>query len=224
MRSPLLVRCAAELVGTALLVGVGTGSIVEGTNVGGVTPGVLAVAWFVAVAIPVLAFAALSGAHINPVVTLALVSLRRFPLREAGPYVLSQVAGAFAGSLAVLAVVGGAARLGATIPRGGDVGRTFVLEVAFTALLILTVLYLTDPGRRVTRWELLLPALAVGVSTYLIGPWTGSSLNPARTLAPGVLSGSYEDMWVYMLSAPVGALLMAGAWAGAKRRSATRDP
>ena len=98
---PLIQRTAAEAAGTALLVGIGTGSIVAGANAGGVGRWVLALAWFAAVAIPVLAFAFVSGSHINPAVTLALVSSPRFPAREALPYIAAQFLGAFAASTVV---------------------------------------------------------------------------------------------------------------------------
>jgi glycerol uptake facilitator-like aquaporin len=209
MSHSLLRRCLAELFGTAILVGIGTGAIVAASRYGGVPQWVLAVAWFLAVAVPVVALAAVSGAHLNPAVTLALLIRGRFPRGEILPYVAAQVAGAFLGSLLVLGTLGGGAHLGATLPRGGDVWLVFPLEAAFTAALVLSVLYLTRPNPR-DRWiELLLPAAVVGVATFVIGPWTGSSLNPARSLAPALLSGDLLDLWAYLLAVPAGAILAA---------------
>lgn len=207
MTRPLLVRCAAEVAGTALLVGIGTGAIVAGANAGGVPQWILAIAWFFAVLVPVLAFARLSGSHINPVVTLALVSSRRFPAGEAPPYVAAQVGGAFLGSALVGLLLGTAAHLGATTPHGIGLVEVFLLEFGFTLSLVLVVLYLTRPGARVPLWEAVLPALVVGVSTELIGPLTGSSLNPARTLAPAVLSHTYTAIAIYFLAAVVASLV-----------------
>ncbi len=213
MKASLATRSRAELAGTALLVGIGCGSIVAGANAGGFSQWVLAVAWFLAVLIPVLAFARVSGAHLNPAVTLMLVGARRFPPREAAPYILAQVAGAFLGVGAVLISLGGAAHLGATLPRGGDLPRTFVYELAFTVALLFSVIYLSWPQKVVKTWELFLPAIVVGFSTYFIGPWTGSSLNPARTIAPAVLSGDYLGTWVYFAAAFVACALSAAfAW------------
>lgn len=217
MKTSLVKRSLAELVGTALLVGIGCGSIVAGVNAGGVGQWVLAVAWFLAVLIPVLAFARVSGAHLNPAVTLMLVGARRFPPREAPPYIAAQVVGAFVGAGAVLLSLGGAAHLGATLPRGDDLARTFVFELGFTLALLLSVVYLSWPQKVVRPWELFLPATVVGFSTYFIGPWTGSSLNPARTIAPAVLSSDYLGIWVYFAAAAVSiglvclGLLMVGA-------------
>lgn len=217
----LAARCAAEGAGTALLVGIGTGAIVAGARGGFDPQAVLGVAWFVAVAVPVLAVAYVSGAHLNPAITLALWIVRRVPRADVGPYVASQIAGAFGGSLTVLAVLGNGAHLGATVPRDGAVWLVVLLEAPFTAALTGSVLYLSRLGPKPRRFALLLPAAVVGLSTYTIGPWTGSSLNPARTLAPAVLSGDYSGLWVYLLVAPLSAALVA---IGAKRVGELAEP
>lgn len=196
-------RCAAEVLGTAILVGVGTGAIVAANRAGLAVPGLIAAAWFAAVAIPIFLFATVSGSHLNPVVTLTLVLARRFPRAELPAYAGAQLLGAFAGSFAVLLALGSGAHLGATLPAGGDLLRTFVLELAFTAALLASVLWLTAPGPTPSALALLTPPAVVGASTYLIGPWTGSSLNPFRTIAPAVLSGAYLGIWVYFAAALV---------------------
>ncbi|HEV2449056.1 MAG TPA: aquaporin [Thermoplasmata archaeon] len=206
MTHTLGARVLAELAGTTALVGIGTGAIVAGTRVGGVPQWELAIAWFLAVAIPIQLFASVSGAHLNPAVTVGLVASRKFPKREVAPFVLAQIGGAFLGSLVVLAVLGGASHLGATLPGSNGPVWIFPLEFTFTFLLILSVLYLAELSRPPSRVELLLPAVVVGVSTLLIGPWTGSSLNPARSVAPAVLSGAYDWLWIYL-----GATLLAAA-------------
>ncbi|HYK93256.1 MAG TPA: aquaporin [Thermoplasmata archaeon] len=224
MSPSLSTRCVAELFGTATLVAIGTGAIVAGANAGGVPQWILAAAWFAAVAIPVQAVGFVSGAHLNPAVTLGLVASDRFPAREVPPYVASQVAGAFAGSLVVLFVLGGAAHLGSTIPGPGGPGWIFPLEFAFTFLLVLSVLYLSRLGRPPNRGELFLPAIVVGVSTLLIGPWTGSSLNPARSIAPAVISGEFAWLWAYLVTLSLAACvaaLVASRW---PVRGAIRPP
>jgi len=215
----LIVRCLSELLGTALLVGIGTGSIVAGANAGGVAQWVLAVAWFVAVAVPVFLLARVSGSHINPAVTVALATSGRFPWRETPAYVAAQVAGAFVGSSLVLAFLGSAAHIGATLPRDDNLWLIVPLELPFTMLLMLTVLYLTTPGKIVRQVELFLPAAAVGISTFVIGPWTGSSLNPARTLAPGVLSSDFFGIGLYFFAVFAGALIAVLLWKSGHRRA-----
>ncbi len=208
----LIYRCLAEAAGTALLVGIGTGTIVAAGNSGGIPQWLMAIAWFLAVLVPVVLFIRVSGAHLNPAVTLALASSGRIDWKEAPPYWASQFTGAFLASLVVLASLGGGSHLGATLPANGSIARTFAAEAAFTALLVGAVFVLADRGEGDRRWRVSLPAVAVGASTYVIGPWTGSSLNPARSLAPAVLSGTYTDLWVYMLAVPLAALAIAALW------------
>ena len=220
----LLYRCLAEAVGTALLVGIGTGAIVAAGDAGGVPQWMMAVAWFLAVLVPIVLFVRLSGAHLNPAVTLALAFSGRIAWREAPPYWASQFTGALIASLGVLGTLGGGSHLGATLPANGEILRTFVAEAAFTALLIGAVFLLADRGEGRSRWRLLLPPAAVGVSTEIIGPWTGSSLNPARSLAPAVVSGTYTDLWVYLIAVPLAALAVAALWKPASVDLLDRGP
>lgn len=224
MPRSLVHRCLAEVAGTALLVGIGTGTIVAAGNAGGIPQGLMAAAWFLAVLVPIVLFIGVSGAHLNPAVTLALASSGRIAWREAPPYWLSQCAGAFLASFSVLFLLGGGSHLGATLPANGDVLRAFVSEAAFTALLVATVFVLADKGEGRGRWRILLPPAAVGLSTYIIGPWTGSSLNPARTLAPAVLSATYGDLWVYLVAVPLAAAVVAVLWRPRSVDLADRGP
>jgi glycerol uptake facilitator-like aquaporin len=205
-------RVGGEVAGTGLLVGIGTGTIIEAARLGGIPPWVMASAWFLAVLIPIVLFIQLSGAHLNPIVTLGLAVSGRIAWREVPPYLLGQFSGAFLASGLLLATFGNIAHLGATLPTGGNVARAFPLELASTAALVASVFVLADLGEGRNRWRILLPPAVVGLSTYLIGPWTGSSLNPARTLAPAILSGTYTDLWVYFTAVPLGSMLVALLW------------
>ncbi|MCI4363017.1 MAG: aquaporin family protein [Thermoplasmata archaeon] len=205
-------RAAGEAAGTALLVGIGTGSIVLGGRFGGIPQWMLASAWFLAVLVPIFLFIHLSGAHLNPVVTLALALSGRIAWREVPLYLVAQISGAFLGSALVLGAVGDFAHLGATLPAHGDILRAFVGELAFTAALVGAVFLLADRGEGRHRWRVLLPPAVVGLSTYFIGAWSGSSLNPARTLAPAVLSATYSGLWIYLTAVPLGACLVAALW------------
>ncbi len=224
MPRSLLYRCLAELAGTALLVGIGTGTIVAAGKAGGIPQWILAVAWFLAVLVPIVLFIRVSGAHLNPAVTLALAGSGRIAWKEAAPYWASQFTGAFVASFLVLLTLGGGSHLGATLPANGNLARTFLAEAAFTALLVGAVFVLADRGEGQLRWRVLLPPAAVGVSTYVIGPWTGSSLNPARSLAPAVFSGTYTDLWVYLIAVPLAALAIAVVWTPKSVDLADRGP
>lgn len=202
-------RAASEFAGTALLVGIGTGAIVAAAGWGNVPGWVLPAAWFLAVLVPIALFVDVSGSHINPAITVALAVSGRTGWRDVPGYMASQLAGAFAASLTVRAIFGGGSNLGATVPDGEPLAVAFAGEAAFTALLVGTVFLLADRGFGRGRWRLLLPPAVVALSTYVIGPWTGSSLNPARTLAPAVVSGTYTDLGLYLVVVPAAAVLVA---------------
>ncbi len=208
---------AAELLGTALLVGIGTGTIVAAGRIGGIPQWAMAIAWFLAVFLPIQLFAPVSGAHLNPAVTLALATSRRVPWRIVPGHVAAQLLGALAGSAVVLLLLGAGQHLGATIPVGSSLVLDFAGEALFTALLVASVFVLADRGPGRYHWRDLLPALAVGASTYLIGPLTGSSLNPARTLAPALLSGTYTGLGLYLTIVPIAALAVALTWSRPRR-------
>lgn len=205
-------RVASEAAGTALLVGLGTGTIVGAARIGGIPLLAMTVAWFFAVLVPILLFIQISGAHLNPAVTLALAASGRIAWREVPFYFLGQFSGAFLASACVLAALGDVHHLGATLPAHGDLLGASVGEFTFTAALVISVFVLADLGEGPRRWRILLPPTAVAFSTYFTGPVSGSSLNPARTLAPAVLSGTYTDLWMYVVVVPVAALAVAAAW------------
>lgn len=212
MSRELIRRAAGEAAGTFLLVGLGTGTIVGVARFGGIPSWEMGIAWFAAVLVPIFLFVRRTGAHLNPIVSIALAASGRVAWREIPTYLAGQIAGAFAGSAAVAVLLGTGVHLGATVPQGGDLVRAFVGETVFTAALVGAVFLLADRGEGARRWRLLLPPSVVGISTAVIGPWSGSSLNPARTLAPAVLSGTFTDLWLYLTAVPLGALAMAAVW------------
>ena len=230
MNRELIGRWLAEVAGTALLVGIGTGTVVAAGRSGGIPQDLMAAAWFVAVLAPILLFVEISGAHLNPVVTLALALSRRFEWKLVPGYWVSQFAGAFVASGLVLVTMGRGTYLGATVPSQGQLLAGFAGEATFTALLVACVFLLADHGPGRLRWRFLLPPLAVGLSTYVIGPLTGSSLNPARTVSPAVLSGTYTDLGLYLTVVPLASVAVAIAWGrrpfttSARRAGAASEP
>ena len=217
-------RLLAEGVGTLLLVAIGTGAIVLGAERGGWPPGVLPLAWGIAVTVAVQLFAPVSGAHLNPAVTCALAVRKRISASAVAPYVGAQFAGAFGGSALVALLIGRAADLGATVPAAGSWLAALVGEVGFTVLLLFAVLLIDRSPRGPRRAWWCLPGVVVALSTAAIGPLSGSSLNLARTLAPAVLSGTYTDVGLYgvaAVSSVVITTLVVGAF-GRRARPAPR--
>ena len=201
-------RLVAEFVGTFVLVAGGCAAAAVDYRFDGVLGGHIgvAVAWGLVVAMVIFAIGHLSGAHINPAVTLAFASGRHFPWREVLPYWVAQVAGAMAGALAVAGLFGTASGLSVTQPFDvSDVGALGI-EVIITAILMLVVMAVATD----TRAQGALAAVALGITVAVIGlvmgPMDGASMNPARTIGPAVATGEYLAIWVYLIGPIVGAL------------------
>ena len=212
-RPGLDVRCytrcyVAEFVGTAILVLVGPGAAMVAASTHAFGHIGVALAFGLVVTMLLAAtFGTTSGAHVNPAVTLAFWSVRRFPGRAVVPYVAAQCAGAMAASLALRWLLGPVGGLGATIPAL-DVGRAFAVEAGYSAILAL-VIFAVATDERVPRS---VPPFVIGATVFagalVTGPLTGGSFNPARSLGPAVAGGGWTAHWLYW-AAPVAGMLAA---------------
>lgn len=164
----------------------------------------------------------LSGAHINPAVTIAFTLSRHFPARDAAFYIAAQLLGALAGALALLAVwPDQPAQLGATVPSIG-VGSAFVYELILTALLMFVIMAVATDTRAVGAAAAIAIGGTVGLDALFGGPVTGASMNPARSFGPALAAGEWTDFWVYLAGPLIGAAL--GAFAYQLVRGHTPEP
>jgi aquaporin NIP len=203
----MLKRLLGEFLGTFGLVFCGTGAIVinQESN-GAITHVGIAITFGLIVMAMILSFGHISGAHINPAVSIALCVSKRFAWRHLAPYILAQLAGALLASYILHWLFPVNELLGATIPKGSDV-QSYVLEFILTFLLMLVILTSTQKKDH----SLLGPALAIGATVGLealfAGPICGASMNPARSLSPAIVGGHYQSLWVYILGPIMGALV-----------------
>lgn len=209
---PLARKLAAEFLGTFCLVLAGTGAIVvNDVSGGGVTPVGIALCFGFVVLAMILALGDVSGSHINPAVTCGLWVAGLFPASQLIPYVASQCAGAIAASGLLRLLFPDHPTLGATLPSGSE-PQAFVFETILTAILMFTILNVS--GRPLVR--LLTVATAVGAVIALAalwaGPVCGASLNPARSLAPALLTATYTSLWLYLVAPVCGAVAGVAAW------------
>ncbi len=208
----------AEAFATFALVFAGCGAIVVNSERGGSLGETgIAAAFGLAIMVMIYATGHLSGAHINPAVTVAFTSTRHFPVRDAVAYIPSQVAGAVAGAAMLrLAWEGTPANLGATVPSVG-VGAALAYEFVMTAFLMFVVMAVATDMRAIGATAAIAIGGTVALDALFGGGVTGASMNPARSFGPALLASEWTDFWIYLL-APV-----TGALAGAFLYSLVRD-
>ena len=209
----MLKACVAEFIGTFGLVFAGTGSIMVNDLSGGqVTHLGIGLTFGLIVAAMVFATGHISGAHINPAVTLAFALRRHFPWKGVPFYIVAQSAGAVASSLTLLALLGDVAHMGATVPTGSD-GQALGLEVVLTFFLMFVIMAVATDARA----EGSLAALAIGATVALestfAGPIAGASMNPARSLGPAVVGWTWTSQWLYVVGPVAGAAASALVYA-----------
>jgi MIP family channel proteins len=206
-------RSAAEALATFALVFAGCGAIVVSSHYAGSLGNVgEALVFGLVIMAMVYATGHLSGAHINPAVTLAFTLTRHFPSREAAGYITGQLLGAVAGALLLLAVwPHQPASLGATTPSI-SAGSALVYETALTAFLMFVIMAVATDTRAVGTGAAIAIGGTVGLDALFGGPVTGASMNPARSFGPALFSGEWHDFWIYVIGPLLGAGLGALAY------------
>jgi len=207
MRSKLI----AEALGTFILVFAGTAAICANGSSNAVTLVGIALTFGLAVMAVIYALGNISGAHLNPAVTIGFALAKRFPLANVVPYVAAQLAGAFAASALVRFLFPDHPNLGSTLPTI-PLLQTFVLEVVLTFILMFVILRVACGSKE----QGLMAGIAVGgviaIEVLAAGTLSGASMNPARSLAPAVVSGTFNPLWVYLTAPVVGAGLAVPVW------------
>ena len=216
--------CFAEFLGTAALVFAGTGAIVINDVSGGAITHVgVAMTFGLIVLAMIYTLGDISGAHLNPAVTLAFWRARRFEGARVLPYIGSQLGGALLASGLLRALFPTHATLGATLPAG-SAGQSFILETVLTALLMFVILNVSTGAKE----KGLTAGVAIGAVIMLeamfAGPICGASMNPARSLAPALVSGNLGAVWIYLLAPVLGAWLAVAGCRGVQPAGCCRAP
>lgn len=205
-------KCVAEAIGTFALVFCGTGAIIinEITN-GSVTHVGVSITFGLIILAMIFAFGDISGAHLNPAVTIAFWISRKFPKGEVVFYIAAQLVGAILASLLLKFLFPESQYLGATFPAGDEL-RALILEIVLAFFLVTVIIHVSIGSKE----KGILAGIAVG-STVLLeamfaGPVTGASMNPARSIAPALVSGHLVHLWIYIAAPITGALLAVLMW------------
>ena len=202
---------AAELIGTFALVFAGCGAIMVDAKTGQLGHVGVAFSFGLVIMVMIYALGHISGAHFNPAVTFAFALTRHFPWPRTVLYWAAQLGGAVVAALVLRASLGNVADVGATTPSG-TAGQSFLWEVVLTFFLMLVIMAVATDTLAVGEAAAIAIGGTVGLDAMFGGPISGASMNPARSLGPGIVSGDLTAIWVYLLAPLLGAALAGAAY------------
>lgn len=202
----------AEVIGTFALVFCGTGAIIINQESGGAVTHVgIAITFGLIVSAMIYAVGDISGAHLNPAVTIAFYVAKVFPAKEIVPYIISQGLGAFLASISLKFLFPANATLGSTLPTGSPM-QSFVLELILTFLLMFVIVHIAKGSKEQGMFAGIAIGSMVLLEAMFAGPICGASMNPIRSISPAITSGHIEHLWVYIVAPILGAVLAVLAW------------
>ena len=207
----MLKRCVTEAIGTACLVFAGTGAIIINEVSGGAIGHIgIALTFGMVVAAMIYSTGHISGAHINPAVTLGFAITKNFPWKEVPYYWVSQIIGAVLASGALSLMFGTIGNMGATVPYGSDI-QSLALEIILTFILMFVIMAMATDIRSVGGAAAVAIGMTVALEAMFAGPISGASMNPARSFGPALLSSEWASHWLYwvgpMAGASIGAIV-----------------
>jgi aquaporin NIP len=208
----LMKKYFAEFIGTFALVFCGTGAIIINNETHGVISHAgIAVTFGLIVAAMIYSLGNISGAHLNPAVTIGFWIAKTFPGKEILPYIIAQLAGAFFASGILKLMFPADVFLGATLPKNSEM-QSWALELILTFILMLVILNVAKGSKEQGMFAGLAIGSVVLLEAMFAGPICGASMNPARSLAPAIVSGHAEHLWVYLTAPFAGAVIAVFTW------------
>ena len=212
-------KYVAEIIGTFALVFCGTGAIIINQESGGAITHVgIAITFGLIVTAMIYAIGDISGAHLNPAVTLAFWVAKEFPVKEILPYIISQAIGAFLASGILKYLFPANDFLGSTLPKGLPM-QSFILELILTFILMFVILRVAKGSKEQGMFAGLAIGFIVLLEAMFAGPICGASMNPVRSLAPAIVSGHLENLWIYLTAPVIGAIVAVFCWSVLKPKS-----
>ena len=208
--------CLAEALGTFCLVFAGTGAIIANHN-GAVSHVGVALTFGLIVMAKIYTLGDVSGAHLNPAVTIAFAAARRFPVNRVLAYVLSQCAGAIVASLVLRVLFPLHPDLGTTSPSGAA-AQSLIYEFILTAILMWVILGVSTGAQEKGITAGIAVGGVIALEALFAGPVSGASMNPARSIGPAIVSGQAGQLWIYLLGPVLGALAGVFACAGVREK------
>lgn len=196
----------AELIGTFGLVFCGTGAIIVNQEYSSALGHAgVAIAWGLAVTVMIYCFGSISGAHLNPAVTLSLWMGKIFSFKDVIPYISGQLLGAITASALLKFLFPYNETLGSTLPSG-SVWQSFIFEFLMTFFLMLTIFKVAIENETTKPLAGIIIGLVILLEAMFGGPVSGASMNPARSIGPAIISGHMQHLWIYITAPIPGAL------------------
>lgn len=200
-------KFAAEFFGTFALVFAGTGAItINDVSGGTITHVGIALTFGLVVLAMIYTVGEVSGAHLNPAVTLAFWVAGRFPVAGLAPYLGAQFSGAVAASALLRFLFPAHPTLGATFPSGSP-AQSFVLEVVLTFILMLVILNVSTGAKEKGITAGIAVGAVIALEAMFAGPICGASMNPVRSFAPALVTFNFTHQWIYLVAPVLGAVL-----------------
>jgi MIP family channel proteins len=204
-------RLAAESIGTFALVFAGCGAVMVEAKTQALGQVGVALSFGLVIMVMIYAVGHVSGAHFNPAVTFAFALTRHFPWPRAAAYWLAQLGGALIAAAILRGSLGDVADVGTTLPSGSQ-GQSFLWEVVLSFFLMFVIMAVATDTRAVGEAAAIAIGGTIALDALVGGPISGASMNPARSLAPALVSGNLHALWIYLLAPVVGASLGALAY------------
>jgi len=195
----------AELLGTFIMVFAGTGAIIVNDIYGKVGHLGIGLTFGLVVMAVIYSIGSISGAHINPAVSIAFWISKRFRGAEVLPYILSQFTGAILASFILSMMFPQHQLLGATLPSGSW-EQSFLMEYFLSFILMFVILFMSEGSKEVGIMTGFVIGMVVAFEAIFAGPVSGASMNPARSLAPALVSFNFSNLWIYLLATTLGAI------------------
>jgi len=200
-------KVLAEIIGTFFLIFSGCGSVViDQKSDHSITHLGVSLVWGMAVMIIIYAIGHISGAHLNPAVTLASALVRRFPWAQVPGYIGAQIFASISAGFVLRLMFGEVAHIAATVPTGSDL-QSFVLEILITFFLMFVVSAVSTDTKAIGELAGLAVGTTIAMNVIIAGPISGASMNPARTIGSAVAGNKYTSIWIYMVAPVIGAVM-----------------
>jgi MIP family channel proteins len=216
-------RLFAEAIGTFALVFAGCGAVMVDAKTGALGHVGVALTFGLVIMAMVYATGHVSGAHLNPAVSVAFALARHFPWRRVAAYAAAQAAGALVAAAILRGSLGDVADVGSTLPSGSR-AQAFLWELVLTFVLMFVIMAVATDTRAVGEAAAIAIGGTVGLDAMFGGPVTGASMNPARSLGPALVSGEVGALWLYVVAPVLGAALGALAYQAIRGGNRPRIP